>query len=120
MTTRIGINGFGRIGRLTLRAMKKYHQDELEVAAINDLTDTKTNAHLLKWDSIFGPYPGDVTAKDKSIVVDGQEITVISERDPGAIAWKDYGIDIVITQTDIMLFPMPPAPPTALRRRSRC
>ena len=101
MTTRIGINGFGRIGRLTLRAMKKYHQDELEVAAINDLTDTKTNAHLLKWDSIFGPYPGDVTARDKSIVVDGQEITVISERDPGAIAWKDYGVDIVIESTGL-------------------
>ena len=101
MTTRIGINGFGRIGRLTLRAMKKYHQDELEVAAINDLTDTKTNAHLLKWDSIFGPYPGDVTAKDKSIVVDGQEIVVISERDPGAIAWKDYGVDIVIESTGL-------------------
>ena len=101
MTTRIGINGFGRIGRLTLRAMKKYHQDELEVAAINDLTDTKTNAHLLKWDSIFGPYPGDVTARDKSIIVDGQEITVISERDPGAIAWKDYGVDIVIESTGL-------------------
>ena len=101
MTTRIGINGFGRIGRLTLRAMKKYHKDELEVAAINDLTDTSTNAHLLQWDSVFGPYPGDVTARDKSIVVDGQEITVISERDPGAIAWKDYGVDIVIESTGL-------------------
>jgi len=101
MKTRIGINGFGRIGRLTLRAMKQYHRDDLEVVAINDLADTKTNAHLLKWDSVFGRYPGDVSAKDKAIVVDGQEIEVISERDPGAIAWKDHGVDIVIESTGL-------------------
>ncbi len=60
MKTRIGINGFGRIGRLTLRAINQYHKDKLEVVAINDLTDTKTNAHLLKWDSVYGRYPGEV------------------------------------------------------------
>ncbi|HJX12229.1 MAG TPA: glyceraldehyde 3-phosphate dehydrogenase NAD-binding domain-containing protein, partial [Dehalococcoidales bacterium] len=88
MKTRIGINGFGRIGRLTLRALLKNHQDELEVVAVNDLADTRTNAHLLKWDSVFGRYPGEVSAKDNAIVVDGQEIKVVQERDPAAIAWK--------------------------------
>jgi glyceraldehyde 3-phosphate dehydrogenase len=101
MKTRIGINGFGRIGRLTLRAMLARHKGELEVAAINDLTDTRTNAHLLKWDSVYGRYPGDVLAKEKAIVVDGQEIQVISERDPGAIAWKNFGVDIVIESTGL-------------------
>jgi glyceraldehyde 3-phosphate dehydrogenase len=101
MKTRIGINGFGRIGRLTLRAMKKYHADELEVVAINDLADTRTNAHLLKWDSVFGPYQGEVTAREKAIVVDGHEIKVISERDPALIPWKDLGADIVIESTGV-------------------
>ena len=101
MKTRIGINGFGRIGRLTLRAMLARHKGELEVAAINDLADTKTNAHLLKWDSVYGRYPGDVAATEKAIIVDGQEIQVISERDPGAIAWKNFGVDIVIESTGL-------------------
>ncbi len=102
MKTRIGINGFGRIGRLTLRAMKKYHADDLEVVAVNDLADARTNAHLLKWDSVFGPYPGEVTARgDKAIAVDGQEIKVFSERDPGAIPWQDCGADIVIESTGL-------------------
>ncbi len=99
MTTRIGINGFGRIGRLTLRTIKQYHKNELEVVAVNDLADTKTNAHLLKWDSVFGRYPGEVAVKDKAIMVDGQEIKVISERDPALIPWKDLGVDIVIEST---------------------
>jgi len=85
MKTRIGINGFGRIGRLTLRTILQYHQDKLEVVAVNDLTDTKTNAHLFKWDSVYGRYQGEVGATDKAIVVDGKEIQVISEKDPGAI-----------------------------------
>jgi len=101
MKTRIGINGFGRIGRLTLRAMKQYHKNDLEVVAINDLADTRTNAHLLKWDSVFGRYPGEVSAKEKAIVVDGQEIKVIQERDPAAIPWKDHGVDIVIESTGL-------------------
>ncbi len=101
MKTRIGINGFGRIGRLTLRAMKQYHKDELEVVAVNDLAKTKTNAHLLKWDSVYGRFPGDVVAKDGAIIVDGQEIKVIQERDPVAIPWKEYGVDIVIESTGL-------------------
>ncbi len=99
MKTRIGINGFGRIGRLTLRAIKKYHQDDLEVVAVNDLADTKTNAHLFKWDSVFGPYQGEVSAEENAIIVDGQRIQVVQERDPAAIPWSKYGADIVIEST---------------------
>ena len=83
MTTRIGINGFGRVGRLTFRGIKQYHSDELEVVAINDLTDAKTNAHLLKWDSNYGRYSGEVEATDDTILVDGKKVKVLSERDPG-------------------------------------
>jgi glyceraldehyde 3-phosphate dehydrogenase len=101
MTTRIGINGFGRIGRLSLRAINQYHADELEVAVINDLTDAKTNAHLLKWDTNYGRYPGTVKAIDDSLVIDGKEIKVLSERDPGNIPWRDYGVDIVIESTGL-------------------
>ena len=101
MTTRIGINGFGRIGRLTLRAMQQYHRDDLEVVALNDLADTETNAHLLKWDSVFGRYPGEVAAAEKAINVDGRKINVIQERDPGAIPWQDYGVEIVIESTGL-------------------
>ena len=101
MTTRIGINGFGRVGRLTLKAINQYHNGKLEVAAINDLTDTKTNAHLLKWDSTYGPYPGKVEATEDSIIVDGKEVKVLAERNPGNITWQDYGVDIVIESTGL-------------------
>ncbi len=101
MKTKIGINGFGRIGRLTLRAINQQQKDRLEVVAINDLADTKTNAHLLKWDSVYGRYPGDVAAKEGAIIVDGKEIKVLAERDPGAIAWGKYGVDIVIEATGL-------------------
>ncbi len=101
MTTRIGINGFGRVGRLTFRAANQYHKNRLEVAAINDLTDTKTNAHLLKWDSNYGQYPGTVEATGDSIVVDGKKIKVLAERDPAKIPWRDYGVDIVIESTGL-------------------
>jgi len=101
MATKIGINGFGRIGRLTLRAINQYQGDKLEVAAINDLTDTKTNAHLLKWDSTYGRYPGTVEATADSIIVDGKEVKVLSERDPAKIPWRDYGVDIVIESTGL-------------------
>ena len=101
MATRIGINGFGRVGRLTLKAVNQNHGGRLEVAAVNDLTATKTNAHLLKWDSTYGPYPGKVEATEDSITVDGKEIRVLSERDPANIAWRDYGVDIVIESTGL-------------------
>jgi len=101
MTTKIGINGFGRIGRLTLRAINCYHSDRLEVAVVNDLTDTKTNAHLLKWDSTYGHYLGEVEATEDSIIVDGKKVKVLSERDPGKIPWQDHGVDIVIESTGL-------------------
>ena len=101
MVTRIGINGFGRIGRLTFRAIKQRHNDELEIVAINDLTDTRTNAHLLRWDSTYGPYSGKVEADEDSFTVDGKRVKVLAERDPGKIPWRDYGIDIVIESTGL-------------------
>jgi glyceraldehyde 3-phosphate dehydrogenase len=99
--TKIGINGFGRVGRLTLRAVNQYHKGKLEVAAVNDLTDTKTNAHLLKWDSTYGRYPGEVKAADDSIVVDGKKVKVLAERDPARIPWRKLGVDIVIESTGL-------------------
>ena len=101
MTTRVGINGFGRIGRLTFKTISQYHADELEVVAVNDLTDTKTNAHLLKWDSTYGKFPSEVEATDKAILVDRKEVRVFAERDPASIPWKDSGVDIVIESTGL-------------------
>ena len=101
MVTKIGINGFGRIGRLTLRAINHLHAGKLEVVAINDLTDSKTNAHLLKWDSSYGRYAGEVSSADGSILVDGKEIKVIAEKDPSQISWRDLGIEIVIESTGL-------------------
>jgi glyceraldehyde 3-phosphate dehydrogenase len=101
MTTKIGINGFGRVGRLAFRAINQNHKGKLEVAAINDLTDAKTNAHLLKWDSTYGRYPGEVRAAENSIVVDGKEVKVLAERDPAKISWRELGVDIVIESTGL-------------------
>ena len=101
MTTRVGINGFGRIGRLVLRATNARHPDKLEVAAVNDLTDAKTNAHLLKYDTTYGGYPGQVEANGGDLVVDGKSIRVFSERDPAQIPWSEMGVDIVIESTGI-------------------
>jgi glyceraldehyde 3-phosphate dehydrogenase len=100
MTTRIGINGFGRIGRLVMRAVMEKKAD-IDVAVINDLTDTKTNAHLFKYDSSYGIYPAKVEATLDAIIVDGKSIKVIAERDPAKIPWKDYGVEIVIESTGL-------------------
>jgi glyceraldehyde 3-phosphate dehydrogenase len=99
MAIRIGINGFGRIGRLSLRTILARHPEELEVVAINDLTDTKTNAHLFKHDSTYGNFGGAVDYTDNSIHVNGKPIHVFAEKDPGAIAWDAYGVDVVIEST---------------------
>ncbi|UCG53929.1 MAG: type I glyceraldehyde-3-phosphate dehydrogenase [Dehalococcoidia bacterium] len=99
--TRIGINGFGRIGRLTLRAINQCSDGGLVVTAVNDLTDARTNAHLFKWDSTYGPYDGTVEANDNLIVIDDNEIRVFAERDPGNIPWSDCGVDVVIESTGI-------------------
>ena len=101
MTTKIGINGFGRIGRLSFRSIKKYHANDLEVVAVNDLTDPKTNAHLLKWDTTYGRYDGEVSASEDSIIADGKAVKVIAERDPAKIPWRDYGVDIVLESTGL-------------------
>jgi glyceraldehyde 3-phosphate dehydrogenase (phosphorylating) len=99
MAVRVGINGFGRIGRQVFKAIRERHDGRLEVAAVNDLVDSKTNAHLLKYDSNYGQYPGEVAASNGNIVVDGETIKVFAERDPGAIKWGDVGADIVVEST---------------------
>jgi glyceraldehyde 3-phosphate dehydrogenase len=99
--TRIGINGFGRIGRQTLKAILERHPDELEVVAINDLAPTATNAHLFKYDSTYGRYPGEVSSGEGTISVDGHEIRAFSEKDPAALPWKDLDVAIVIESTGI-------------------
>jgi glyceraldehyde 3-phosphate dehydrogenase len=101
MAYQIGINGFGRIGRLVFRAINQHYGDILNIAAVNDLTDAKTNAHLFKYDSTYGIYPGKVEATSDSIIVDGERTRVIAERDPARIPWKDYGADIVIESTGL-------------------
>jgi glyceraldehyde 3-phosphate dehydrogenase len=101
MATKVGINGFGRIGRLAMKAMIQRCGGKAEVAAVNDLTDAKTNAHLFKYDSNYGIYPGKVEAKDDRIVIDGREIKVLAERDPAKIPWRDYVVDIVIESTGL-------------------
>ncbi len=101
MTTRIGINGFGRIGRLVTRATLERCPDTLEVAAVNDLTDAQTNAHLFKYDTNFGVYPGEVAADGGDLIIDGRGIRVFSERDPAQIPWSEMGVDIVVESTGI-------------------
>ena len=99
MAIKVGINGFGRIGRLVFRTIKQRVGDQVEVVAINDLFDPATNAHLLKYDSTYGPYNGTVDVKDGNLVIDGKTVKVTAEKDPGAIKWKDMGVDIVIEST---------------------
>ncbi len=99
MATRVGINGFGRIGRQSMKAILERHPGALEVVAINDLTDTKTNAHLLKYDSTYGRFPGEVEATPDSLIVNGHTIKVLAQRDPAQIPWGDLGVEIVIEST---------------------
>ncbi len=101
MAVKVGINGFGRIGRQVFKAIKEQHPDELEVVAINDLFDVKTNAHLFKYDSNYGIYDGTVEVKDGNLVVDGEEVRVFSERNPSDLPWKDLGVEIVIESTGV-------------------
>jgi len=101
MATKIGINGFGRIGRLVYRTIKERHPNEIEVVAVNDLFDAATNAHLLKYDSTYGQYAGTVEAKDGHLLIDGKTVTVTAQRDPGAIRWKEMGVDIVLECTGL-------------------
>lgn len=101
MKTKIGINGFGRIGRQVLKAIKKYHEDKFDVVAINDLYSAEDNARLFKYDSNYGIYSGTVEVVNDNLVVDGDEIKVFAERDPGKLPWKNLGVDIVIESTGV-------------------
>ena len=101
--TRIGINGFGRIGRQVMRSMGENHSDALDVVAVNDLTDTRTNAHLFKYDSSYGIFPGSIEAKEEGMVIDGRTVKVFSERDPAKIPWKDAGVDLVVESTGFFI-----------------
>jgi len=99
MAIRVGINGFGRIGRQVLRAAKQQGVADIEFVGVNDLTDTKTLAHLFKYDSVHRTYQGDVSTENGSIIVDGTEIKVFAEKDPANLKWKDLGVDIVLEST---------------------
>src|SRR3990172_7084116 len=101
MTTRIGINGFGRIGRQVLKAVREKYSEELEVVAINDLFDASTNAHLFKYDSNYGIYRGSVEVRDGNLIVDGKTVRVFAEKDPSRLPWKDLGVDIVVESTGV-------------------
>ncbi len=102
MAVRVGINGFGRIGRNVFRAAQaRADAGEIEWVAVNDLTDEATLAHLLRYDSILGPYPGSVSELDGALEIDGKELKVLAERDPGALPWGELGIDVVIESTGL-------------------
>ncbi|MEM7415524.1 MAG: type I glyceraldehyde-3-phosphate dehydrogenase [Gemmatimonadota bacterium] len=99
MAIRAAINGFGRIGRNVLRSAKQSGQTDIDFVAVNDLTDSATLAHLLRYDSVHGKYPGTVEVSDNGLIVDGDEIRVLSERDPAKLPWAELGVDIVIEST---------------------
>jgi glyceraldehyde 3-phosphate dehydrogenase len=96
MAVRVGINGFGRIGRLVLRAVLKSGRPNLDVVAVNDITDTKTLAHLFKYDSVHGRFDGEVSAGEGELIVNGKKVRAFSEKDPGKLPWKDLGVDLVV------------------------
>lgn len=102
MAVRVGINGFGRIGRMVGRAMLESNRQTIELVAVNDITDAKSLAHLLKYDSVHGRFPGgDVKAGENSIIVNGREIKVISKKDPSELPWKELGVEIVVESTGL-------------------
>ncbi len=100
MALKVGINGFGRIGRNVFRAAYERGAD-IDWVGVNDITDPATLAHLLRYDSILGPFPGEVDHTDDAIVVDGKELPVFAERDPGALPWSDVGAEVVIESTGL-------------------
>ncbi|MES1259546.1 MAG: type I glyceraldehyde-3-phosphate dehydrogenase, partial [Gemmatimonadota bacterium] len=99
MSIKVGINGFGRIGRNVIRAAKEQGRKDIDFVAVNDLTDTKTLAHLLKYDSVHGKFPGTITHDAEGLVVDGDRVKVLSDRDPAKLPWGALGVDIVIEST---------------------
>ncbi len=103
MKTKVAINGFGRIGRNVFKVL--FDRKDIEIVALNDLTDTKTLAHLLKHDTVFGTYGHEVAAEDDGIVVDGRKISILSERDPASLPWSDLGVDVVVECTGFFVDP---------------
>src|SRR5512139_2000351 len=101
MTVKVGINGFGRIGRQVLKAMRDYYPDTLEVVAFNDIGDMPTMAHLLKYDSNYGRFNGTVEVAEDGLLVDGKKIQVFKETDPSKLPWKELGVEIVVESTGI-------------------
>lgn len=101
MVMKVGINGFGRVGRQVFKALRDYYPGEIQVVAVNDLTDNHTLAHLLMYDSNYGPFDGDVSATEEAITVDGDEIRTFAERDPSKLPWGDLGAEIVIESTGV-------------------
>lgn len=101
MPTRIAINGFGRIGRLVLRTMHERHRDDLTIVAVNDMADLKTNAHLLRYDSTYGIFPGNIAIGEGVIQVDGRNVAVLNQKDPSRLPWKELGVDIVVESTGV-------------------
>jgi glyceraldehyde 3-phosphate dehydrogenase len=101
MPTKLAINGFGRIGRLVLRTLLQRHKNDLSVVAVNDMADVKTNAHLFRYDSTYGVYPGTVETGDGIMKVDGRAIAVLNQKDPARLPWKDLGVDIAIEATGV-------------------
>ena len=101
MAVKVAINGFGRIGRNAFKVAVEKYADKMEIVAINDLTDAKTLAHLLEFDSLFGRFNGTVEVKEDALVVNGKEIKIFAERDPANLPWKDLGVEIVIESTGI-------------------
>src|SRR5574340_1721258 len=101
MTVKVGINGFGRIGRQVLKAIMETYPNELEVVAVNDLFDAKTNAHLFKYDSNYGIYPGKVEVVENALSIDGHTVKIYAEKEPAALPWKSLGVDIVVESTGV-------------------
>lgn len=99
MATRVGINGFGRIGRLFLRRLLEIREGGLEIAAVNDLTEPKINAHLFQFDSTYGIFPGEVRVEEGAMILDGKKVAVFAQADPGKIPWRDAGVEIVVEST---------------------
>ena len=99
MAIRVGINGFGRIGRQVLRAVREYYPNDVDVVAFNDLGNLETMAHLFRYDSNYGRYEGSVEVKDGNLIVDGDVIKALAEKDPAALPWKELGVDVVIEST---------------------
>ena len=102
MTIRVGINGYGRIGRNVLRALfESGSSEEIDIVAVNDLGDAETNAHLTRYDSAHGPFPGTIEVRDGAMLVNGKSIKVLSERDPAKLPWGDLGVDVVHESTGL-------------------